>query len=197
MSTPDPGDLLGAQAQQATRGVLGPAVAKAATSALAAAAGAQASSYVGEVVADFKTIRRNAELITAVSEATGAARDQAERLLLDALQRGFQAAATEQAAGLGLAYTPGPEDDAMLAGFPIVEHTASEHADQLAVGLAFDVNGAVSRVISGGLPASGLPQRLDDLAATWSQRVGALVADAWHTGKSAALHAMAAAINAP
>ena len=195
-TTPDPGDLLGSQAQAASRGVLSSAVTKAAEGALAAAAGAQASSYVGEVVADFRTIRRNAALVSAVAESTAAAQDQAEALLLDGLTKGYRATAEAEAAGLGLAYAFGPEDAALLRDFPIVEHTAAEHAAQLAAGLAFDVQGAVSRVISGGLPADGLPARLDELAAAWSTRVGALVADAWHTGANAARHAMAAVLSA-
>ncbi len=194
MKTLDPGDLMGASAAMATRGVLGTAVSRAAARALAEAQKISGGSFAQTTVLDFQAVRGNAELAAAVSVALARAHAQVVELLKKALEAAYRATGERRAQDLGLSFTWGLEDQAVIDAFPIVDHSADEHADMLAAGLSFDVNGAVAMVIAGGLAAEALPAKLDQLGLGFSQRVGSVVADAWHAGASAAMRSMAIAL---
>jgi hypothetical protein len=194
MKNLDPGDLMGASAAMATRGVLGPAVAKAASRALRDAQKITGSTFAQTTVLDFQSVRGNAELAAAVSVSLAKAHDQVVDLLKKALEAGYRATGERRAEDLGLSFTWGTEDQAIIDAFPIVDHSADEHADMLIAGLSFDVQGSVAMVISGALGADVLGDKLDQIAASFSQRVGSVVADAWHAGASAAVRSMALAL---
>jgi hypothetical protein len=88
----------------------------------------------------------------------------------------------------GVSFTWGPEDERLIAAHPIVDHTAQEHAQGLADGLAFALQGAVAAPIVGGAgdPALGAA-KVKDLSLRWATQVATLVADAYHSGVTAAV----------
>ncbi len=179
---------LAATAQQVAAGCL-----SAATVAASAALIAIVAKRDGDPAAELRQIRSNSGIATALEHDVRSARGQAFLLLSDALWLGFQTGAG-RADGLPLTVALDDSDRAALFDYPILGHTCSEVADDLATKLRWEVDTALGQPLTTVTDPQTIPAALATVAAAHAQRLAGAVDEAYHAGVQAAVRGIGAAL---
>lgn len=191
MPTPDP---LLRSAHAAALGVVSPVVAKAALEALASVEGRTAATLTREVVADMAALSRASDWQATLDAVAKDALAVLSRHGADAMRWGYEAKMAEEVAALPVDFEWGPEDEALLAAYPVQGHTMAEHAAERSAALRFDLAGAVNAVAAQIGGPEAMTEKVQALALAFADASAVLVDEAWHAGQTAAVFEVGGAL---
>lgn len=191
MPTPE---ALMQSAQAAALAVVSPAVAASARSALEAVSARTESTLLREAVADVAAIGRAADWGAVLDDVAKSSATTIQTHGADAMRWGYEARMQDEAGKFGLDFEWGDEDAQTLAAYPVQGHVIADHASQRAQSLRFDLAGAINSAAAMTTDAKGIADSVQTIALAFADGVAQLVDECWHSGQTAAILAIGAAV---
>lgn len=154
---------------------------------------------LGEPAADLRQVRTDPRLMAALRRDLDVAQGQARMLIAGALWIGYKTAAedrSKQMSGPDLTITVDltTEDEADMAGYPILGLTPGEWAESLRRQLQEGVDRALAIPLTAGIDPSTIPVSLSEVATAHAARVKGGVEEAHAAGCQAAFIAVGSAL---
>ena len=188
---------LSATAAQVSAGCLS-ATAVAAAAAIIAILAKPANDPAG-ISAELRRLRSTTGLASSLDHDVRSTRNQVFVLLSDAMWLGFSHAAEWRAEAMesprmSISVDLTDADRAALADYPILGHTTSEIADDLAAKMRWDADAAIAQPLTSAADPQAIPVAMAVIAQQHATRVSGSVGEAYHAGVQAAVRAIGAAM---
>lgn len=191
MPTPD---ALMQSAHREALAVVSPAVASSARTALASVQDRTESTLLKEAIADVAALGHAADWNATLNDVARASEATILQHGSDAMRWGYEARMQDEAGRFRLDFEWGPEDAQTLASYPVQGHVIADHASQRAQALRFDLAGAINSAAAMTTDAKAIADSVQSLALTFADGVVQLVDECWHSGQTAAILAIGAAV---